>query len=105
MVIAGGFLGLLIFVLSVWLNLRIMKRARSMPPQEAGKYMVVRYVIKIGFLTLLLGSAAYWLDMKFILGVLRGTVFGILLFLVVSRTNRTFFEGLVKDLGKGTERK
>jgi len=105
MIIAGVLLGLLIFVLSMWLNLRIMKKARSMPPQEATKYLVVRYVIKIGLLTLLMGSALYWSGMKFTLGVLGGMVFGILLFLVVSRSNRTFFEGLVKDQGKETERR
>lgn len=96
MIIATGIvIGLTIFGLSFWLNLRVIKRARTMPPQEATKHIVVRYMGRIAVLTLLLGLLTWLKGLQLILGILGGMVLGILVFLVVSRSNRAFFDKFV----------
>ncbi len=96
MIIAGVVLGLFIFVLSVWVNLRVVENARSMPPQEASNQMVIQYVIRVAILMVSLGILTYWMGIELILGVLGGMVLGILLFLVISRSNRSMFERWIK---------
>lgn|GEM_PF-1811748 len=98
-VFLGVAIGLVIFSLSVWLNLKVMKKAREMPPREATKHIVVRYMGRIAVLTLLLGLLTWWYGLHLIIGVLCGMVLGSLVFLVVSRGNRAFFERLVNGPG------
>ena len=95
----GIAIGLSIFGISVWLNLKVMKKAREMPPREAAKHIVVRYMGRIAALTLLLGLLIWLKGLHLILGILGGMVLGSLVFLVVSRCNRAFFERLVNGPG------
>lgn len=98
-VFVGVAIGLMIFALSVWLNIKVMKKAKGMPPREATKHIAVRYMGRIAALTLLLGFCTWLKGLHLIIGVLGGMVLGSLVFLVVSRGNRAFFERLVNGPG------
>ncbi len=98
-IITGVAIGLVIFGLSVWLNLKVIKKAREMPPREAAKHMVVRYMGRIAGLTVLLGLLTWLKGLDLIIGILGGMVLGSLVFLVASRGNRAFFERLVNGPG------
>ncbi|MGI6551228.1 MAG: hypothetical protein ACOX4Q_14600 [Syntrophomonadales bacterium] len=95
----GVVIGLVLFGLSVWLNLKVMKNASEMPPREAAKHIVIRYMGRIAVLTLLLGLLTWLKGLHLIIGILGGMVLGSLVFLVVSRGNRAFFERLVNRPG------
>ena len=95
----GIIIGLVIFGLSVWLNLTSMRKTRQWPPRQASKNMAIRHMARIAMLTLFLGLLAWLKGIQLILGVLVGMVLGILVFLVVSRSNREFFECLVNGPG------
>ncbi len=97
--LVGVTVGLLLSGVSVWLNLKALKTAGEMPPREAAKRIIVKYMGRIGALTALLGLLTWLAGLDMILGILTGMVLGSLVFLVVTRSNRSFVERLVNGPG------
>lgn len=95
----GLAVGLVLFGISVWLNLKVLKTAEKMPPREAAKQISVRYMGRIAALTVLLGLLAWLAGLDIIIGILWGMFLGSLVFLVATRSEWSFFERLVNGPG------
>jgi|CZCB01.1.fsa_nt_gi hypothetical protein len=98
-VFIGVAVGLVLSGLSVWLNLKTLKIAGEMPPREGAKQIIIRYMARIAALTVFLGLLTWLAGLYIIIGILSGMVLGSIVFLVVSRGNRTFIERLVNGPG------
>lgn len=98
-VLVGVTVGLILSGVSAWLNLKALKTAGEMPPREAAKQIIVKYMGRIAALTVILGLLTWLAGLDMIVGILSGMVLGSLVFLVLTRSNRSFIERLVNGPG------
>ena len=98
-VFIGVAVGLVLSGLSVWLNPKDIENSQGNAPREGAKQIIIRYMARIAALTVFLGLLTWLARLYIIIGILSGMVLGSIVFLVVSRGNRTFIERLVNGPG------
>lgn len=77
-------LGLGIFVLNAWLLKGIIKRAESMPTRRTPRYLVTRYLSRLGVLLIIVAFLIWQFGLKFGLAALGGMILGqVTMFIVI----------------------
>ncbi|MGE5423318.1 MAG: hypothetical protein ACM3QW_08640 [Ignavibacteriales bacterium] len=95
MLFVGGATGFILLIITLWINLLVINRAKRMPPRAGSQRIVINYLFKMAGFLIVLGLATWYVGITFSTGILLGMVLGNIVFLVISRKNQAFVERLV----------